>query len=342
MLGIRRRGVLTALIAVIALVVPMGAAVATDSEVIHYFDGSKGELSEGVVVDKKGNVYVSLAPLGQLIKFTDGSGPAEAFGQIPGWAPDGEGAGLLGLAVDKWGHVYAAAQWTGVTGVWRFHKRTGEATRLPGTEQMTFPNSIVFSNNGTMFVTDSFTGTDADGHLGAVWKIRKNGKVSKWVESHLLGGTGALGLGVVGANGIGFHKRTIYVANTEKALIVSIPVLSGGKPGAIEVVKELPPLIIPVPGGDPIVVPGVPDGIEIDNKGRIYITTIAQHAIDRLNTDGSLERLAAFPADELDLPSSVALGVGKTRHTLYAVNLSLDPAFSSGVGPALLAIDLSD
>ena len=35
--------------------------------------GELGELSEGVAVDKTGNVFVSLAALGQLLKFAPGS-----------------------------------------------------------------------------------------------------------------------------------------------------------------------------------------------------------------------------------------------------------------------------
>ena len=56
-------------LAVAALLVPAtvaGAAVTT--EVVVDYDPALGQLPEGVAVDKRGDVYVSIAPLGQVRK----------------------------------------------------------------------------------------------------------------------------------------------------------------------------------------------------------------------------------------------------------------------------------
>lgn len=311
----------------VGLVLPAAAVGSGHSELIREFDAEAGELSEGVAVDKKGNVFVSLAPLGQLLKFAPGSSDYELFGSIPGFT--GDGAGLLGLAVDAPGNVYAAAQSVGSTGVWKFDRKTGDETLIPGTDQMTFPNSLAFDKKGNLFVTDSFSGTDSDGnHLGAIYRIGRDGTVEKWIESTDLGGTGALGLGVVGANGISYRQGTIYVANSEKFSVMAIPVQRDGSAGDIATLAQGPELFIP-------------DGIAVDVHGGIYVAVIGLSAIKRVNPDGSIDTIAEGADDFLDLPSSLAFGTGAGfKQTLYAVNLALVPELGTGVGPALVAIDV--
>jgi sugar lactone lactonase YvrE len=319
-------GLMTAALVVMALVVPAAGVAAGHAELVATFDADAGELSEGVAVDKTGNVFVSLAPLGQLLKFAPGSSDYEVFGSIPGFT--GEGAGLLGLAVDAPGNVYAAAQSTGSTGVWKFDRQTGNEALIPGTEQMTFPNSLAFDKRGNLYVTDSFTGFDGSDPLGAVYRIGRDGTVEKWVESTLLGGTGELGLGVVGANGISYRHGTIYVANSEKFSLMTIPVLKDGSAGDISTLAQGFELF-------------VPDGIAVDVHGGVYVAVIGLSAIKRVNPDGSIDTIAEGAGDFLDLPSSMAFGTGAgMRQTLYAVNLALVPELGTGIGPALVAIDV--
>ena len=328
MWGSRRRIALTtALVVVIALVVPVATAGATGhAEVVTLFDAETGQLSEGVAVDPRGNVFVSLAPLGQVLKFAPGSSEYEVFGSIPDWT--GEGAGLLGLAVDERGNVYAAAQSTGSTGVWKFDRNTGNETLLTGTDQLTFPNSLAFDRRGNLFVTDSFSGGDAPDYLGAIYRIGRHGTVEKWVESALLGGTGELGLGVVGANGIAYYDNTIYVANSEKFSLMAITIRSNGRAGDIETLAQGFDLFIP-------------DGITIDAHGGVYVAVIGLSAIKRVNSDGSIDTIAEGADDFLDLPASLAFGtIAGTEQTLYAVNLALVPEIGTGIGPALVAINV--
>jgi sugar lactone lactonase YvrE len=323
----RRIALTTALLVVAALVVPVATAgAAGHAEIVTTFDAEAGELSEGVAVDKIGNVFVSLAPLGQVLKFAPGSSDFELFGSIPGWT--GEGAGLLGLAVDAKGNVYAAAQSTGSTGVWKFDRKTGAESLIPGTDQMTFPNSLAFDKKGNLYATDSFSGGNDPDFLGAIYRIARDGTVEKWLESTLLGGTGALGPGVVGVNGISFRQDTIYVANSEKFSVMSIQVLKDGSAGDISTLAQGFDLFIP-------------DGIAVDVHGGIYVAVIGLSAIKRVNPDGSIDTIAEGAGDFLDLPSSLAFGTGAgMKQTLYAVNLALVPEIGTGIGPALVAIDV--
>jgi len=314
--------------AAVVLVLPVAAAgAAGHAELVATFDAEAGQLSEGVAVDKTGNAFVSLAPLGQLVKFAPGSSDYEVFRSIPDWT--GQGAGFLGLAVDARGNVYGAAQSAGSTGVWRFDRTTGDATLIPGTDQITFPNSLAFDKVGNLYVTDSLSESAGANSKGAVWRIGRDGTVEKWVESTDLGGTGIFGLATpVGANGIAYRHGTIYVANTEKVSILAIPVLTDGSAGDISAVAAGPELF-------------PPDGIALDVHGGIYVAAVSASAVQRVNPDGTIDTIAAGAGDYLDIPSSVAFGTGAgMKQTLYAVNLALIPELGTGIGPALVAIDV--
>lgn len=322
----RRIGLMTAVLVVVALVVPVASSVAAGHvEVVATFDAEAGQLPEGVAVDKSGNVFVSLAPLGQLLKFAPGSSDYEVFGSIPGFT--GEGFGLLGLAVDAPGNVYAGVNSVGSSGVWKFDRKTGEAALIPGTEAIGIANSLAFDKKGNLYVTDSFSGGNDPDFLGAVWRIGPDGTVEKWAEDVLLGGTGLLGPNVVGANGIAYRQGTIYVANSERSSVLAVAVNKDGSAGDISTVVE--GLFF------------VADGIALDVHGGIYVAVIGENAVKRINDDGSIDTIAAGADDSLDLPSSLAFGTGSgMRQTLYAVNFAFDPVFGTGFGPALVAINV--
>ena len=84
----------------------------------------------------------------------------------------------------------------------------------------------------------------------------------------------------------------------------------------------------------------IPDGIALDADGRIYVADVGASAVKRILSDGTIEVLADGAPAGLDLPASISFGVGATEGTLYAVNLANVEAFSTGFGPALVAIDV--
>lgn len=130
-----------------------------------------------------------------------------------------------------------------------------------------------------------------------------------------------------GANGIAYRHGTLFVSNTEKASIVTIPIAQDGTAGKPTVLVQDPAL-------------SGPDGIAFDVHGRVYVAVISQSALKRVDRDGSIHVIADAD-DGLDWPSSVAFGTGKgERRSMYAVNFAIGENFGSseGAGPALLKI----
>jgi sugar lactone lactonase YvrE len=305
----RLRALLTTL-AVTALLIPSAPAQAAEIETLVTYDLAAGELPEGVAVDKRGNIFVSLtAPVSEIRKISPSGQQTTLVDLGLG------GFGPLGLAVDARGNVYAAAASfdPATQGVYRISP-DGTATRLPGTEAIAFPNGIAFDQRGNLYVADS---------TGAVWRIPRGGEAEVWSDDSLLVGDGSAGAGVpIGANGITFRTpKEIVVGNTDLATLVSIPILPDGSAGEAGVIVEDPAIL------------GV-DGLTVDARGTIYACVIAQSTIVRVGADG-IETVADAD-DGIVGASSIAFGQGPRDHrSLYGVNFGV---FSPVPEPSLFRL----
>ncbi|MDH3469751.1 MAG: SMP-30/gluconolactonase/LRE family protein [Acidimicrobiia bacterium] len=344
----RKAIVLLALAAMVAVVLPaMPVGAAGHVEIIHEFESNLfapcgltpgDECPEGVAVDKRGNVYVSLDALGEIRKFTP-SGEMTTL-------VDFESSGALGLAVDAQGNVYVAREDDPNNGVYKVDRR-GHAERLPGTEAIVLPNALAFDKRGNLYVSETFsfdpdtleTYDDCGGGKfgdGAIWRIPKRGETELWLRDELLTGL-CLPNPIpfpIGANGIAYRHGAIYVANTEKSTIVRIPVEKDGSAGTPEVVAT-------VTGFDPELGPPALDGIALDVHGNIFAAVINQSRIVRIGHDGS-ETDVATSADGLDFPASLAFGTGTgARKSMFVTNYAIGPPpVATGIGPSLIEINV--
>jgi sugar lactone lactonase YvrE len=303
------------------LVLPSLAAANGHVTWIWTYDPAAGQFPEGIAVDKQGNIFVSMAQLGQIRKISP-DGTESLFYQFPA------GAGLLGLAVDAPGNVYVCVFTGGagpLQGVWRIDEDGGSAERLPGTQSIFLPNGLAFDKEGSLYVTESYV-PDSMPPAGAVWRIPRQGEAELWLQdSTLLGGLGEVpGYPPLGANGIAFHHNRLYVASTERGLIAQVPVLPNGSPGELSVVVQAPALYMI-------------DGIALDVLGTIYAALIGQNRVVTVNrTSGSVAQLAG-EADGVDGPASLAFGTGHgERRSLYFTNYSI----ISQAHPGVLMMDV--
>jgi len=312
----RMRSLALASVAVL-LAVPGGMAVA-DGHVGTFvdFDPAAGEFPEGVAVDQTGNVYLSLTPRDEIRRI-DPDGTQRTLTVFD------PGTGPAGLAIGPSGVVYAAAGGldlaTGETnpalrGVYRV-ERNGVAERLPGTEGMLLPNDVTLDAHGNVYATDTLA--------GAVWRITPRGVAELWMEHPLLEGTGSAGFGFpLGANGIAYHRNRVVVANTERGLLVEIPVEVDGRPGEPTVLVESPALF-------------TADGIAVDVRGDVYVGIGFANMVVRVGANGDVA-IVADADDGLNQPSTLAFGSGRSdNQTLFVANFSL---FAADPTPGVLTV----
>jgi len=304
-----RLRVILALTAATALLLPAAPAHAAEIETLVSFDAAAGELPEGVAIDARGNIFVSLtAPVSEIRKITpDGRQTTLAELGLGGFGP-------LGLAVDARGNVYVAANSfdPATQGVYLVTP-DGSFSRLAGTEAIAFPNGLAFDHRGDLYVADS---------TGVVWRIPKGGSAEVWSDDPLLVGDGSAGAGVpIGANGITFRPNEIVVGNTDLGMLISIPILPNGGAGDATVLVDDPAIF------------GI-DGLTVDARGTIYACVIAQSTIVRISGD-EIDTLATA-ADGLNNASSIAFGQGPRDHrSLYGVNFGV---FSPTPTPSLFRL----
>lgn len=284
----------------------------TQVETVASFEPGLGQFPEGIALDKTGNIFVSFELLGQVWKISPDGDQSLFY--------DFQSPGALGLAVDAPGNVYVAR---GISnGVWQIDRNGEQATLIPGSVEILFPNSLAFDKVGNLYVTDSSgTYSPESGWTGAIWRIPPGGEAEIWLEDPLLTGTGELGFGIpIGANGIAYRHGQLYVANTEQALVVRIPVLVDGSPGEPSILVDLygqwDPATQPIP---PYV-----DGLTLDVFGNIYPLLIGQSRLVRIDpTTGTITTLATQD-DGLDFPASLAFGTGNgDRKSVFVTNYAL-------------------
>ncbi|MFP5416558.1 MAG: SMP-30/gluconolactonase/LRE family protein [Actinomycetes bacterium] len=306
-----RRLMALVLLTLAALVAPMVAMADT----VKAFDPAKGELPEGIAFNRRGSLYVSLAPLGEIRRRSP-DGTWSTLARL-GSDPAG-GLAVLGLAADARGTVYAAAptadpRWHGVVVI----SPKGNVRRLPGSEAMQFPNAIAWDKSGNHYVTDSVG--------GSIWRITPRGEVRLWLEHRLLEGTAALNPFPLGANGVVHDRGRLYVANTEKKHVVEVPIERNGLPGK-------PRIVYAFRGATDFL-----DGITVDRAGRLYVLLVAKSELVRIDKQGRITTLAGA-SDGLNIPASLTFGVrGWDRQALYVTNMAL-PDLTSTPSPAVIVL----
>jgi sugar lactone lactonase YvrE len=296
---------------------------------------------EGVAVDKVGNVYVSATVASgsdQIWKIAP-SGVRSVLVDLgaPGYA--------AGLAVDAVGNVYMARLMVPAHGVFRVGP-DGDAVLLPGTEQIIGADALAFDQRGTLYITEIVSGDISTGAFeqGGIWRVPKGGTAELWLRDELLSGLPPFLFPYpVGANGIAFYHGDLYVINTDKALVVRIPVRPDGSPGQPEVWKQ----VEEVAGSFEMshLFPVMLDGLALDVHGNVYIAVPSRSAIVRINAaDRSQETVAAYPDVPLDAPLSLAFGTGKgDRESIFVTDSGMGGLFFPGMpwpGPGLVKIEV--
>jgi sugar lactone lactonase YvrE len=301
----------------------------------------EGNHPEGIAIDPRGEIYVgnrrndrehvvsevlALGPDGSVSTLAV---LAELDTEDPG------GSGVLGLAVDSRGNVYAALVTfdPATHGVWRISRDGWERARLPGSEQIVFPNALTFDQRGDLFVTDSIG--------GALWRFRAGAHTpgEVWLQHELLepAPDDPFGFPAPGANGIGFHPPdTLYVANTEKGSIVRVPIdHTNGSAGRPSLIASGPELLSV-------------DGLAVDARGSIY-AVIAGHAVLETSplvhvdpTTGVTTPSVATSAPEFDVPLSLAFGRGaRDPKSLYVTNGDLPGLPPEAHKPGVVQVNVS-
>jgi sugar lactone lactonase YvrE len=285
------------------------------------------DIPEGIVIDQQGNIFVSNNRLendkrvAEILRIAR-DGTVSVFAILHPGVKDQFGKGVLGLAIDPHGDLYAALTTFNprTRGVWRISP-DGEAKRLPGSGRMVQPNAITFDGDGNTYVTDSADGT--------IWRFPEGERGRLWIRDALLAPDVEFG---IGANGIAFvPPRSLYVANTELALIAHVRIKRNGEPAEPEVVAL----------GDELL---LIDGLAADSQGNLHAviagaSIFGTSPLVKVNPSTGEITSSTNQADQFDFPTSLAFGRGPRNHeSVYVVNSGLFPVERGEAAPGVARV----
>lgn len=276
-----------------ALIASAPASAEYKSWVLAEFD----DTPEGMAVDSDGNIYTALFHTGKIMKVMP-DGKAEVVAIVPSEADAGKGD-TIGIDLDKDGNIYVAYKQNSpkyeannlvdpfhaacrdatvtLSGVYKIDAKSGAvsalATRADGWA-FCFPDDVEIDSQGNVYLTDlTYAG---------IWKISPDGKeVVMWSADPLLNWSVQpysgfpLGVNVLVMDS---EEKNIYAATDGDPMVVKIPINDDGTAGKAEALSR---------GHSPF------DGIELDDKGNIYVSEILRNEIWVLSPDGTQRMLVA-------------------------------------------------
>jgi len=304
------------IIAAILISLPL-PAIAANVSVVESYDAAYGELPEGVAVSPRGDIYVTIAPLGELRKLDRKTHVGETFATL-----DVGGGFLLGMAFDGDELYVAVASFDPTTsGVWHVDA-DGNTARAVAFEAFEMPNDLTFDRAGNMFVTESIS--------GSIYRVPAGSSERElWIQDPLLFGDVDQSPVPfpIGANGIAYDDETdtLFVANSQVPALIEIPDDDGI-------------------AGDPVVLASGEhmrgaDGIAIDRNGDIFVVANATSSLLHIDRYTGESTLVADASDGLNFPATAAFGqFGPDKRALFVTN------FGFGQGPdapvSLLRVDV--
>jgi len=210
-----------------------------------------GEI-EGPAVDREGNVYaVSFARKPTIGRITP-EGKGEVFVEMP------EGSLGNGIRFDKKGMMFVA-DYTG-HGILRVDPKTRKVTVFAHEPTMNQPNDIAISKDGTLWASDPNWAKST----GQVWRIDKNGKVTKVASD----------MGTTNGIDVSPDGKTLYVNETVQRNVWAFTIGRDGSLSGKRLLIQFPDFGM--------------DGMRVDVDGNLYITRHGKGTVAVVSPEGKL------------------------------------------------------
>jgi gluconolactonase len=199
-----------------------------------------------------------------------------------------------GLGVDAQGRLVACERWNGALA------RVSATGRQSDGQPLNAPNDLTIRRDGNIYFSDTTWGSRPGAHAAtAVYRLAPDGVLSAAFRVDMPNGV------VLSPDG-----NTLYVGSDAQDRLWRLPVAADGTVGTPEPFGAAP--------DDPQARLHVPDGLCVDDRGRLYVANNSTEvsAIVVFDDAGHFAGRIAFPVP----PSNCTFG-GADRRTLYVTTL---------------------
>jgi sugar lactone lactonase YvrE len=225
-----RRVTLMSAVAVAVLATTQGIAPAfaataplSHAREVAHFDISTKQQPENITLEPSGAADVTFTKARQVARVTP-DGHTTILATLP--APASGNATLSGIVRAADGTLYVNYNAGSLSGVWRVSPG-GTAEQVAALPEAKVVNGLALDErHHTLYVTDSTSGT--------VWKVSpRTGDASLWATGEALQTSTSGRSSGFGANGIKVHDDAVWVSNTDKGTLLSIPIGADGTAGSV-------------------------------------------------------------------------------------------------------------
>jgi sugar lactone lactonase YvrE len=236
---------------------------------------------ENIAIDSQGTAFITSYEEGKIYQVLP-SGEQSELAHI-----DGKAAGIV---IDSTGDLLVAGSFKGTTPtLFRI-----DSTRM--VESLIQLPDAIFLNGMTHFEGDRYL--IADSYKGAIWEVNITAKTAKiWIQDSLLARSDSSNP-FPAVNGIKLYKNSLFASNTQRQLLLRIPISENGAPENPEIFLTNVNL----------------DDFAFDVHGNLYATTHVYNSVIRISPDKQVTTLAKA---EQGMAGSTALAFGQAEHRTY-------------------------
>lgn len=269
---------------------------------------------ENIAINSSGSVFITSYEEGKIYRMTP-SGERSEFASVHG--------NVAGIVVDQAGNLLVAASVNSET--------DSKTPTILGIDSsgvikplVTLPDAI-FLNGMAHLEGDRYL--VADSYKGVIWELNVSTRIARiWIQDSLLSCSDTSNP-FPAVNGIKLYNNWLFASNTQRQLLIRIPIAENGMPGTPEVFLTQVNL----------------DDFAFDVLGNLYGTTHVYNSVIRISPDKQITTIAKA---EQGVTGSTALAFGRgerDRTSLYVTtNGGMSLPLPTGIEPAkVVRLDIS-
>ncbi len=255
---------------------------------------------ENIAIDSQGTIFVTSYEEGKIYRITP-SGKCSEFASING--------NVTGVIFDRAGNLLVAASINSQGSAILQIDATGVVETLVTLPEAMFLNGMIHLKGDRYLVADSYK--------GAIWEVDAIAKSARiWIQDNLLTRSDSNNP-FPAVNGIKIYNNSLFASNTQRQLLIRIPLAENSTPGLPEVFLTNVNL----------------DDFAFDVRGNLYGTTHIYNSVIQISPEKQIVTIAKA---EQGMTGSTALafGRGDRTHLYVTTNGGMSLPLPTGVETA--------